>query len=123
MQGPCKPRVTEWTGFQPFDEQHSLLSQAVELFLRDRMHGEGDTMRHLASKGFRVYYDQDPRKEYDYGVQTLAVDLRNGLRLSKLIELLTGMPSKGYRDLHVMTSLTVSKPSSLGGGQVQISCS
>ena len=56
------------------------------------MHGEGDTMRHLASKGFRLAYNQDPRKEYTYGVQNLAVDLRNGLRLSKLVELLTGMP-------------------------------
>lgn len=66
--------------------------QAVELFLKDRLHGEGDTMRHLASKGFRLGYEQDPRKEYNYGVQNLAVDLRNGLRLSKLMELVTGTP-------------------------------
>ncbi len=65
-----------------------LLLQAVELFLRDRLHGEGDTMRHLSSKGFRLRYEQDPRKEYNYGILNLAVDLRNGLRLSKLVELL-----------------------------------
>ena len=64
--------------------------QAVELFLRDRLHGEGDTMRSLASKGFRLSYYQDPRMEYNFGVDNLAVDLRNGLRLSKLVQLLTG---------------------------------
>ena len=49
-------------------------------------------MRHLSSKGFRLRYEQDPRKEYTYGILNLAVDLRNGLRLSKLVELLTGTP-------------------------------
>lgn len=67
--------------------------QAVESFLKDRLYGEGDTMRHLASKGFRLSYEQDPRREYDFRIQTLAVDLRNGMRLCKLVESLTGCSS------------------------------
>lgn len=79
----------------------------MELFLKDRLHGEGDTMRHLASKGFRLSYEQDPRREYDYGVHNLAVDLRNGLRLSKLVELLTG------KALQTVTEDESAKPSLL----------
>jgi hypothetical protein len=62
----------------------------VEKFLRGRMHGEGNTMRHLASLGFRVAYEQDPRTEFDFAVANLGVDLRSGVRLLRVTELLTG---------------------------------
>ncbi|CAL8472299.1 g11841 [Coccomyxa elongata] len=65
-------------------------SQAVEKFLRGRMHGEGDVMRHLASLGLRLGYEQDPRTEFDFALGSLAVDLRSGIRLLRLTELLTG---------------------------------
>ncbi|BDA47246.1 probable abnormal spindle-like microcephaly-associated protein homolog [Coccomyxa sp. Obi] len=65
-------------------------SQAVEKFLRGRMHGEGDVMRHLASLGLRLGYEQDPRTEFDFAVGSLAVDLRSGVRLLRLTELLKG---------------------------------
>ena len=45
--------------------------QATQHFLRGRMHGEGDTMRHLASMGFRLRYEQDPRAEFDFAVANL----------------------------------------------------
>lgn len=64
--------------------------QAVEKFLRGRMHGEGDVMRHLASMGLRLGYEQDPRTEFDFALCSLAVDLRSGVRLLRLTELLTG---------------------------------
>ena len=54
------------------------------------MFGEGDIMRHLASNGYRLTYEQDPRAEFNFGVTNLALDLRNGMRLCKLIELLSG---------------------------------
>lgn len=47
-------------------------------------------MRHLASNGYRLAYEQDPRAEFVFGVTNLALDLRNGMRLCKLIELLCG---------------------------------
>lgn len=52
--------------------------------------GEGDTARHLAGAGFRPAYEQDPRTEFDFGVAALAVDLRSGVRLLRMAELLTG---------------------------------
>lgn len=64
--------------------------QAVEKFLRGRMHGEGDVMRHLASLGLRLGYEQDPRTEFEFGIHSLAADLRSGVRLLRLTELLTG---------------------------------
>ena len=64
--------------------------QATQHFLRGRMHGEGDTMRHLAGMGFRLKYEQDPRTEFDFAVANLGVDLRSGVRLLRIAELLTG---------------------------------
>jgi hypothetical protein len=68
--------------------------QAVEHFLRGRMRGEGDVMRHLGALGFRLRYEQDPRTEFDFGVANLGTDLRSGVRLLRLAELLTG--AKGF---------------------------
>ena len=66
--------------------------QAAEKFLLERMHGEGNTMRHLASMGYRLTYEQDPRTEFDYTMSAMSVDLRSGVRLLKAAELLTGKP-------------------------------
>lgn len=62
----------------------------MEKFLRGRMHGEGDVMRHLTSLGLRLGYEQDPRTEFDFALSSLAIDLRSGVRLLRLTELLTG---------------------------------
>ena len=64
--------------------------QAAERFLRERMHGEGNTMRHLASMGYRLGYEQDPRTEFDFVISNMAADLRSGVRLLRAAELLTG---------------------------------
>ena len=64
--------------------------QAAEKFLQERMHGEGNTMRHLASMGYRLTYEQDPRAEFDYSITSLSTDLRSGVRLLRAAELLTG---------------------------------
>ncbi len=47
-------------------------------------------MRHLASLGLRLSYEQDPRTEFEFGISSLAADLRSGVRLLRLTELLTG---------------------------------
>ena len=78
--------------------------QAALRFLRERMHGEGDTMRHLASVGYRLSYEQDPRTEFDFAVTNMSVDLRSGVRLLRAAELLTGgtLPP-GHARLHAGT--------------------
>ena len=67
--------------------------QAAERFLQERMHGEGNTMRHLASMGYRLGYEQDPRTEFDFVISNMATDLRSGVRLLRAAELLTGTPT------------------------------
>ncbi len=47
-------------------------------------------MRHLASMGYRLGYEQDPRTEFDFIISNMATDLRSGVRLLRAAELLTG---------------------------------
>ena len=48
----------------------------------------GDTSRVLCYLGYNVSHMQHPLQEYDYNVRNLAVDLRDGARLAKLVEVL-----------------------------------
>ena len=66
------------------------MEQAVVALLEGRMHGEGAVMRHLASLGYRLQHEQSALHEFDFSVGCLAVDLRDGIRLCKLMELLAG---------------------------------
>lgn len=49
--------------------------------------GEGDIIRHLLFMGYSVLHTQAPLDEYDFMVKNLAVDLRDGVRLCRLIDL------------------------------------
>ncbi len=59
-------------------------------FLQPRLVGEGNVVRHLEMLGYKLRYSQSPLTEYPFAVTNLAVDLRDGLRLCRLAELLTG---------------------------------
>ncbi len=58
-------------------------------FCRCFMRGEGDLVRHLALIGYKVRFTQVFVDEFDYPVANLAVDLRDGVRLARLMDLLT----------------------------------
>ncbi|KAF9969284.1 hypothetical protein BGZ73_008457 [Actinomortierella ambigua] len=49
--------------------------------------GEGDIIRHLLFMGYSVLHTQEPLDEYDFTVKNLAVDMRDGVRLCRLIDL------------------------------------
>ena len=53
------------------------------------LQGEGDITKHLNNIGYRVSQKQSFLDEFDYQVRNMAVDLRDGIRLSRLLELLT----------------------------------
>jgi abnormal spindle-like microcephaly-associated protein len=59
-------------------------------FLQPRLVGEGNVMRHLELLGYRLAYAQSPLMEFPFAITNLAVDLRDGLRLIKVAEVLTG---------------------------------
>jgi abnormal spindle-like microcephaly-associated protein len=66
-------------------------SQVVSDFLQSRLVGEGNVLRHLELLGFKLGYSQSPLMEYPFAISNLAVDLRDGLRLIKVAEVLTGV--------------------------------
>ncbi|GFU52555.1 abnormal spindle-like microcephaly-associated protein homolog [Nephila pilipes] len=57
-------------------------------FSREYLSGEGDITKHLRYLGCTVQHEQTPLEEFDYAVRNIAVDLRCGLRLGKVIEIL-----------------------------------
>ena len=67
-----------------------MILQVLTTFLKGLLEGGSSPAQELASKGYKVLYVQDPRDEYDFAVDNLAIDLRNGLRLCKAAEALSG---------------------------------
>ena len=63
-------------------------------FSRDFLSAEGDFVKHLSRIGLRVSYRQEICDELDYSVTNLAIDLRDGVRLARLYELITGASHK-----------------------------
>ncbi|GMI31684.1 hypothetical protein TeGR_g14159, partial [Tetraparma gracilis] len=69
---------------------------------RDFLSGEGDFIKHLTHMGFPPTYEQAFVDEYDFKVSDLSADLRDGVRLCRLAEILTGTPNKSLsRQLRV----------------------
>ncbi|XP_037105159.1 abnormal spindle-like microcephaly-associated protein [Syngnathus acus] len=58
-------------------------------FSRDFLSGEGILPRHLGYLGFPVSHVQTLLDEFDYAVVNLSVDLKCGIRLARVMELLT----------------------------------
>ena len=59
---------------------------AVTSVLGESLRGEGNLLRRLKFHGFVLSYEQAPLLEFDFKVENLAVDLRDGVRLSKLVD-------------------------------------
>jgi abnormal spindle-like microcephaly-associated protein len=56
-------------------------------FAKDYLSGEGDIEKHLRQLRFRVEHEQSILSEVHFSVTNLAVDLRDGVRLAKLAEI------------------------------------
>jgi len=56
--------------------------------LQGSMYGEGDIVRNLSQCSYKLHYRQNPIREYDFQCTNLAVDLRDGVRLCRLMEVL-----------------------------------
>ncbi|CAN0425458.1 unnamed protein product, partial [Discosporangium mesarthrocarpum] len=66
------------------------------------LHGEGDFVRHLRKMGYTVSHEQAFIDEFDFKVTNLAVDLRDGVRLARLAEVVSAVGSLGLtRSLRV----------------------
>lgn len=70
-------------------------SQAILLTVcRDFLSAEGNFMKHLSRIGLTVSYKQDPIDEIEFNVTNLATDLRDGVRLTRMTEIVTEAPVK-----------------------------
>ncbi|ESW25929.1 hypothetical protein PHAVU_003G077600 [Phaseolus vulgaris] len=64
-------------------------SQLIHEFLSsDVMHGEGNLLTHLVILGYKLSHQQEPLVEYDFRIGDLFVDLQDGLKLCRAIQLL-----------------------------------
>lgn len=81
----CPPRLSSWNAVN----MRGFL-QALRHLLNGWIFGEGDVMRQVSLMGIRLNYRQDPLSEFDFGVTNIASDLRDGLRLCRVAEVLAG---------------------------------
>ena len=58
---------------------------------RNFLKAEGDFTKHLSRLGIKVHYQQEAVDELDFTVTNLRVDLNDGVRLTRMTELLTGV--------------------------------
>lgn len=64
-------------------------AEVLQALLKESMKGGGDILRPLTMLGFRFTYKQPVNLEYNFTVSNLAIDLRDGVKLLRLIEVLT----------------------------------
>ena len=62
----------------------------MQSLLEGRLLGTGNVARRLSTLGFPLRFEQSALHEFDFSVNVLAVDLRDGIRLCKLTAMLTG---------------------------------
>jgi abnormal spindle-like microcephaly-associated protein len=68
-----------------------LCLQVILYLFQTGLWGEGSLLRHLKPYQYTLSHEQSPLNELNFDVVTLPADLRDGLRLCKLTEILTGM--------------------------------
>jgi abnormal spindle-like microcephaly-associated protein len=61
---------------------------------RDFLSSEGDVTKHLSRIGVTVAYKQEPIDELEFGVENLAADIRDGVRLARMTEIIANVPTK-----------------------------
>ena len=71
------------------DSPIKMSKDIITSFSRDFLSGEGDVMKHLGYLGYKVDHKQTHLDEFDFAVTNIAVDVRCGVRLCRLMEILT----------------------------------
>ena len=86
---------------------------------RDLLFKEGNIFKHLSRIGITFEYKQAPIDEYNYAVENLAVDLRDGVRLARMTEILTNDTSSSL--VQQMRLPTISRLQKLHNTEVALS--
>lgn len=72
------------------DSQFKSSRELLLTFAKDYLAGEGDITKHLAYMSYVVNHKQSKLDEFDFAVTNIKTDLRCGVRLAKVAELLAG---------------------------------
>ncbi|XP_063422495.1 abnormal spindle-like microcephaly-associated protein homolog [Mytilus trossulus] len=75
------------------DAEYKTCKTMLIEFSRDYLAGEGDITRHLGYLGYQIKHTQTAMDEFDYAVSNLATDLKDGIRLARVMEILSEDPS------------------------------
>ncbi|KAL4785321.1 hypothetical protein BJX76DRAFT_347099 [Aspergillus varians] len=81
----------------------------------------GDVGKAVAQLDCQFTYEQHPLEEYEYEMTNLAVDLRDGVRLTRIVELLLYPSVLHRRDASDTSNTTTSSANSSGGCQWPLS--
>ena len=68
--------------------------EVLEALCRAFLEAQGNITKFLSRVGLHVYFSQDSIDEFDFSIQNLAIDLRDGVRLTKMAETLTKTKAK-----------------------------
>ena len=72
------------------DSQFKSSRELLLTFAKDYLAGEGDLTKHLAYMNYVVSHKQSKLDEFEFAVTNIKTDLRCGVRLAKVAELLAG---------------------------------
>ena len=72
------------------DSQFKSSRELLIIFAKDFLAGEGDVTKHMAYMGYHIVHKQTKLDEFDFAVTNIKTDLRCGVRLAKVAELLAG---------------------------------
>ena len=72
------------------DSQFKSSREFLLTFAKDYLAGEGDITKHLAYMSYVVNHKQSKLDEFDFAVTNIKTDLRCGVRMAKVAELLAG---------------------------------
>ncbi|KAB2570392.1 putative calmodulin-binding protein sha1 protein [Lasiodiplodia theobromae] len=93
-----------------FKSSHAVLQELASMLVPSL----GDLSRPLAHLNYHLHYVQYPLQEYNYRVENLATDLRDGVLLTRLVELLLYPPTS----LALHQEVTITMPT----GDILTSC-
>jgi abnormal spindle-like microcephaly-associated protein len=86
-------------------------AEVLQALARLLLPSGGDITKKLSHLGCQVTYKQHPLQEYDYAIDNIAVDLRDGIRLARIVEILF------YTSEHVRTGLDDQNEITLSSGE------
>ncbi|KAJ5278766.1 hypothetical protein N7478_004138 [Penicillium angulare] len=100
---------------QLFVSSSQLKSSAgvLQALLRVLVPSYGDLTKPLAHFGCRLSYKQHQLQEYKYQIENIAVDLRDGVRLTRIVEVLFFTPSRVGLDDQDQTEVTLNSGQTL----------